>query len=100
MGLGDFERGQKKRRAFNRRLDDRFHETTQLHLGLSIHGMRPFRAFHMIRTLEALGLGLLRQYIEALHGFLYSKRIGISALDDSMANATSGLVESCLGEAH
>jgi hypothetical protein len=24
-------------------LDDRFHETTQLLLGLSIHGMRPFR---------------------------------------------------------
>ena len=37
-----------------RSLDDRFHETTQLHLGLSIHGMRPFRASHMIRTLETL----------------------------------------------
>ena len=35
-------------------LDDRFHETTQLHLGLSIHGMRPFRTPHMIRTLETL----------------------------------------------
>jgi hypothetical protein len=35
-------------------LDDRFHETTQLDLGLSIHGMRPFRASHMIRTLETL----------------------------------------------
>jgi hypothetical protein len=35
-------------------LDDRFHETTQLHLGLSMHGMRPFRASHMIRTLETL----------------------------------------------
>ena len=35
-------------------LDDRFHEITQLHLALSIHGMRPFRASHMIRTLEAL----------------------------------------------
>jgi predicted metal-binding membrane protein len=33
-------------------LDDRFQETTQLHLGLSIHGMRPFRTSHMIRTLE------------------------------------------------
>ena len=31
-------------------LDERFHETTQLHLGLSIHGMRPFRASHMIRN--------------------------------------------------
>ena len=29
-------------------LDDRFHETTQLHLGLSIHGMRLLRASHMI----------------------------------------------------
>ena len=37
-----------------RTLDDRFHETTQLHLGLSIHGMRPFRTSHMIRTLETL----------------------------------------------
>ena len=36
------------------RLDDRYHETTQLHLGLSAHGMRPLRASHMIRTLEAL----------------------------------------------
>ena len=35
-------------------LDDRFHETTQLHLGLFIHGMRPFRASRMIRTLETL----------------------------------------------
>jgi hypothetical protein len=35
-------------------LDDRFHETTQLHLGLSIHGMRPFQTPHMIRTLETL----------------------------------------------
>ena len=35
-------------------LDDRFHETTQLHLGLSVHGMRLLRASHMIRTLEAL----------------------------------------------
>ena len=35
-------------------LDDRFQETTQLHLGLSIHGMRPFRTSHMIRTLETL----------------------------------------------
>ena len=35
-------------------LDDRFHETTQLHLGLTIHGMWPFRASHMIRTLETL----------------------------------------------
>jgi hypothetical protein len=35
-------------------LDDRFHETTQLHLWLSIHGMRPFRASHMIRTLKTL----------------------------------------------
>ena len=35
-------------------LDDQFHETTQLHLGLTIHGMRPFRASHMIRTLETL----------------------------------------------
>jgi cyclopropane fatty-acyl-phospholipid synthase-like methyltransferase len=26
-----------------RNLDDRFHETTQLHLGLTIHGMRPFK---------------------------------------------------------
>ena len=33
-------------------LDDRFHETTQLHFGPSIHGMRPFQASHMIRTLE------------------------------------------------
>jgi hypothetical protein len=38
----------------DRHLDDRFHETTQLHLGLTIHGMRPFRASHMIRTLETL----------------------------------------------
>ena len=38
----------------DRPLDDRFHETTQLHLGLSVHGMRPLRASHMIRTLEAL----------------------------------------------
>ena len=36
------------------RLDDRFHEITRLHLGLSIHGMRPFRPSLMIRTLEAL----------------------------------------------
>jgi Protein of unknown function (DUF938) len=35
-------------------LDDRFHETTQLHLWLSIHGMRPFRASDMIRTLKTL----------------------------------------------
>src|SRR5580693_1877060 len=35
-------------------LDDRFHETTQLHLGLTITRMRPFRASHMIRTLETL----------------------------------------------
>jgi hypothetical protein len=43
------------RTFFDRRnLDDRFHETSQLHLGLSIHEMRPFRASHMIRTLEAL----------------------------------------------
>jgi (p)ppGpp synthase/HD superfamily hydrolase len=28
-------------------LDERFHETTQLHLGLSIHGMRRFRASHI-----------------------------------------------------
>jgi CRP-like cAMP-binding protein len=35
-------------------LDDRFHETTQLHLWLSIHGMRPFRASHMIRTSKTL----------------------------------------------
>ena len=35
-------------------LHDRFHETTQLHLWLSIHGMRPFRASHMIRTLKTL----------------------------------------------
>src|SRR5436190_22749283 len=33
-------------------LDDRFHETTQLHFEPSIHGMRPFRTSHMIRTLE------------------------------------------------
>jgi glutathione S-transferase len=33
-------------------LDDRFHETTQLHFGPSIYGMRPFRTSHMIRTLE------------------------------------------------
>ena len=35
-------------------LDDQFHETTQLFLRLSIHGMRPFRASHMIRTLKTL----------------------------------------------
>ena len=29
-------------------LDDQFHQITQLHLGLSIHGMGPFRASHMI----------------------------------------------------
>jgi hypothetical protein len=33
-------------------LDERFHETTQLHFGPSIHGMRPFRTSHMTRTLE------------------------------------------------
>jgi len=33
-------------------LDDRFHETTQLHLGLTIHGMRPFRLVSR-RTLVA-----------------------------------------------
>jgi hypothetical protein len=37
------------------KLDDRFHETSQLHLRLSIPRMRPFRASHMIRTLETLG---------------------------------------------
>ena len=42
------------RRSLEARLDDRFHETTQLHLWLSIHGMRPFRASHMIRTLQTL----------------------------------------------
>ena len=31
-------------------LDDRFHETAQLLGWPSIKGMRPFRAFHMIRT--------------------------------------------------
>ena len=35
-------------------LDDRFHETTQLHLGLTNQGMRPFQVSHMIRTLETL----------------------------------------------
>jgi len=35
-------------------LDDRFHETAQSLSWPSIHGMRPFRASHMIRTLEAL----------------------------------------------
>ncbi len=34
-------------------LDDRFHETAQLLNWPSIHGMRPFRASHGIRTLEA-----------------------------------------------
>ena len=34
--------------------DDQFHEITQLHLGPSIHGIRPFRPSLMIRTLEAL----------------------------------------------
>ena len=33
-------------------LDEQFHETTQLHFGPSIHGMRPFRTSHMTRTLE------------------------------------------------
>ena len=35
-------------------LDDQFHETAQSLSWTSIKGMRPFRASHMIRTLEAL----------------------------------------------
>jgi hypothetical protein len=35
-------------------LDDRFHETAHLLGCLFIHGKCPFRASHMIRTLEAL----------------------------------------------
>ena len=38
----------------NLSIDDRFHETAQLHLWSSTYEMGPFRASNMIRTLEAL----------------------------------------------
>ena len=40
-------------RELKRELDECDYRLS-LHLGLTIHGMRPFQASHMIRTLETL----------------------------------------------
>jgi DNA invertase Pin-like site-specific DNA recombinase len=62
-GLAEFERelirariGEGRERAVRNgvKLDERFHKTTQLLICLSASRLWQFRAFHMIRTLEAL----------------------------------------------
>ena len=63
-------------------LDDRFHETTQLHFGLSIHGMQPFRAsqydsnFGSARLADA-GYGLSAPFRQGLTGRKLAWAVGI-----------------------